>query len=290
MPMLDVFEKQLAAIKEIFPGEISSTIVHNNGDDFIVFDINDAWIFRFPRRDISRDALKVEKVFLAKFTHISPLPVPDYQFFGEDFVGYRKIKGASLSLDLFQSLSKQSRQKIARQVGQFLSAVHNFPIADAKQMGVTFGWNGWHEKGIQTFREVLAPMLTPAAQSNALACLDRMLAEPFEPKVIHGDFALEDHVFFDEQRQELSGVIDFADVTLNDPAHDFQNIVEYGGEEFFTSVMEHYRCEADPTLLARTKLRVEARPMLEVSYGWIFGFEDSFKERMNWIESTYGRP
>jgi len=288
--MIDIFEKQLTAIKEIFPGEISNVTIHDSGDDFIVLEANHEWMFRFPRRELSREALKVETAFLATFKHISPLPVPEYQFFGEDFVGYPKIHGSLLRLDLFQNLSKKNHQKIAQQVGQFLSVVHNFPVEDAKQMGVTFGWNGWHAKGVQTFREVLAPMLTSAARSNALACLDRMLAEPFEWKVIHGDFALEDHVFFDEQRQELSGVIDFADVTLNDPAHDFQNIVEYGGEGFFNSVMEHYRCEADPTLLARTKLRIEARPMLEASYGWIFGFEDSFKERMNWIESTYGRP
>jgi aminoglycoside 2''-phosphotransferase len=289
MPMLEVFEKQLAAIKEIFPGEISNVVVHNNGDDFVVLEINSAWIFRFPRRGISRDALKVEKVFLAKFTHISPLPVPDYQFFGEDFVGYPKIQGASLSLDLFQSLSKQSQHQIARQIGGFLSAVHNFPVEDARQMGVTEGWNGWHQKGIQTFREELAPMLTPTARRNALACLDRMLAEPFESKVVHGDFALEDHVFFDAQRQELSGVIDFADVTLNDPAHDFQNIVEYGGEEFFDEVMKDYHGVEDPTLLKRTRLRIEARPLFEASYSLIFGFEERFKERMNWIESNYGR-
>jgi aminoglycoside 2''-phosphotransferase len=287
--MTDTFEKQLAAVKEVFPAELSTVTIHENGDDFIVFEINHAWMFRFPRREISRDAQKVEKAFLATFKHISPLPVPDYQYLGDDFVGYPKIQGASLSLDLFQSLSIKSRQRIAEQIGEFLSSVHNFPIDDAKQMGVTVGWNGWHQKGIQTFREELAPLLTPTARRNALACLDRMLAEPFEWKVIHGDFALEDHVFFDEQRQELSGVIDFADVTLNDPAHDFQNIVEYGGEEFFDAVLDHYHGADDPTLLKRTKLRIEARPMLEASYGLIFGFEESFKERMNWIESNHGR-
>ena len=46
---------------------------------------------------------------------------------------------------------------------------------------------------------------------------------------------------FDENRRKLSSVIDFADVTLNDPAHDFQNIVEYGGEEFFETVMKDYQ-------------------------------------------------
>ncbi len=105
---------------------------------------------------------------------------------------------------------------------------------------------------------------------------------------MYGDFSLEDHVFFDEKRQELSGVIDFADATLNDPAHDFQNIVEYGGEEFFEAVKIHYHGKDDPALLKRTKLRIKARPLFEASYSLLFGFEERFKNRMEYIEAKYG--
>jgi hypothetical protein len=65
--------------------------------------------------------------------------------------------------------------------------------------------------------------------------------------------------------------------------------VEYGGEEFFDEVMKDYHGVEDPTLLKRTRLRIEARPLFEASYSLIFGFEERFKERMNWIESNYGR-
>jgi hypothetical protein len=82
-------------------------------------------------------------------------------------------------------------------------------------------------------------------------------------------------------------VIDFADVTLNDPAHDLQNIVEYGGEQFFEAVMSHYQRNNDATLLKRTKLRIEARPLLEASYSLMFGFDERFKERMRFIEAKY---
>jgi aminoglycoside 2''-phosphotransferase len=288
--MTGKFEERLSIIKEIFPADISSVTVHENGDDFIVFEINHEWMFRFARNEISRSALEVEKAFLVRFKTISPLPVPDHRYCGDGFVGYPKIYGGLLSMDLFQSLSKTSRDKVTQQIGRFLSAVHTFPVNEAESMGLAEGWNGWHEKAVRKFREVIAPQLTPAARTNSLACIERMLAEPFVPKVIHGDFCLEDHVFFDEQRQELSGVIDFADATLNDPAHDFQNIVEYGGEEFFDAVMNHYHGAEDPALLERTKLRIETRPLFDASYSLMFGFEERFKDRMNWIESTYGCP
>ncbi len=287
--MTSMFEEQLSLVKEIFPADISTVTIHENGDDFIVFEINQDWMFRFARTEISRSALEMEKAFLARFKTLSPLPVPDHRYQGDGFVGYHKIHGTPLRMDLFQSLSKKSRDKVAQQIGQFLSAVHTFPVDEAESMGLAEGWNGWHVKAVRTFREVIAPMLTPAARTNSLTCIERMLAEPFVPKVIHGDFCLEDHVFFDAQRQELSGVIDFADATLNDAAHDFQNIVEYGGEEYFDAVMNHYHGAEDPTLLERTKLRIETRPLFDASYSLMFGFEERFKDRMNWIESNHGR-
>jgi aminoglycoside 2''-phosphotransferase len=285
--MTDTLEKQIATIKNIFPSDISNVTTHDNGDDFFVVEVNHEWMFRFPRNEVSRKALRVEKAFLARFKTISPLPVPDHRYIGDDFVGYPKIDGSSLIIELFQNLSKQKRKRIARQIGQFFSAVHNFPVDEAKRIGLTEGWDGWYVKIVQNFRDNIASGLSPSAQKPAMTCIEQMLAEPFESRVIHGDFALEDHVFFDEKRGELSGVIDFADVTLNDPAHDFQNIVEYGGEEFFDVVMSHYQGREDSTLLKRTKFRIEARPMFEASYSMLFGFEERFKERMEYIEAKY---
>ena len=280
-------QKYLKAIKSVFPTEISSVDIHENGDDFIVIEINHAWMFRFPRNEIAEKALQIEKGFLASFKTISPLPVPDHQYSGDDFVGYPKINGTLLDLELFQSLSKETLAGIAQKIGQFHSAIHAFPVDEAKHMGVTEGWSGYHQQAINRFRDEIAPILSASARQNALACMEQMMSEIFEPRVIHGDFALEDHVFFDEEKQLLSGVIDFADVTINDPAHDFQNIVEYGGDAFFQSVMEHYKIKDDPTLLRRTKLRIEARPLFEAAYSLMFGFDERFKDRIEYIEAEY---
>jgi len=284
----NMIQNYLEIIQSVFPHEIARTIVHDGGDDFLVIEVNGEWMFRFPRNDVSRKALAMEKAFLARFKSTSPLPVPDHRYIENDFVGYPKIQGALLTIELFQGLSKQSREWIAQQMGSFLSAVHTFPVDEAKRLGVTEGWDGWQARIIQYFRERVAPQISPAARGHAAAHVEKMLAEPFELTVIHGDFALEDHVFFDEARQELCGVIDFADVTLNDPAHDFQNIVEYGGEEFFDAVMRYYPGRDDPSLLQRTRLRIQARPMFEASYSSLFGFEERFKDRMRYIEETYG--
>ena len=288
MQMEIKIQDYLETIKSVFPFDISSVQIHEGGDDFVVLEINQEWMFRFPRNEISEKALQVEKGFLARFKTISPLPVPDHKYSGDNFVGYPKINGTSLNLDVFQTLSKESLARIAQQMGQFLSAVHNFPVGEAKRMGVTEGWSGYHQQAINRFREEIAPLLSASACQKTLICMEQMMSEKFEPRVIHGDFAFEDHVFFDRDKKQLSGVIDFADVTINDPAHDFQNIVEYGGEVFFNDVMEHYRLKDDPTLLKRTKLRIEARPLFEAAYSLMFGFEERFKDRIEYIDTNYG--
>lgn len=287
MQMETKIQNYLETIKSVFPFEISSVQVHEGGDDFLVIEINHEWMFRFPRNEISQKALKVEKGFLSRFKTISPLPIPDIQHLGDDFVGYPKINGTLLNIEVFQSLSKETLARIAQQIGQFHSAIHTFPVDEAKRIRVTEGWSGYHQQAINRFRNEIAPILTVSARQKALARMEQMMEEKFEPRVIHGDFALEDHVFLDEEQKQLCGVIDFADVTINDPAHDFQNIVEYGGETFFNNVMEHYQLKGDPTLLQRTKLRIEARPLFEAAYSLMFGFEERFKDRIEYIEAKY---
>lgn len=284
--MTDTLEKQITAIKGIFPSDISNVKVYENGMEFLVVEINHDWMFRFLRDEASQNALVVEREFLARFKSISPVPVPDHLYIGREFVGYRKIQGTPLHLELFKSLPKECLARIAQQLGEFLSAMHNFPVSKAKQIGlIEYRDDGY----IRAFQEKLAPMLSPLVRKHCQAWLEQLVAEEFDAKVIHGDFALQEHVFFDETRQELSGVIDFGDVSLYDPAHDFQNIVEYGGDDFFEEVMRHYHARMDSTLLKRVKLRIQAHSLFEAFWLWSSGLEQEAKKQIEHLEAKYGR-
>ena len=285
--MDSTIQGHLETIKNVLPFDVNDLGIHDGGDDFLVVEVNGKWMFRFPRNDIARNAFVVERAFLSRFKSISPLPIPDYQYEGNDFGGYHKILGTLLTPEVFAGLSKPAWMRIAQQIGQFLSAIHKYPVQEASRLWVTEGWGGWYVKIIQNYRETVAPMLSPSARKNTLQHMEQMLAEPFEARVIHGDFAFEDHVFFDVQRQELSGVIDFADVTIHDPAYDFQNVLEYGGEKYFEEVMRHYQGVGDAAFFKRTKFHIESRPMREASYSLLFGFEKRFKNRMEYLEAKY---
>ena len=230
----------------------------------------------------------IETAFLAEFETISPLPVPARSYFGENFVGYRKIQGEQLTSEVFVKLSKRAQKRIAQQLGQFLSSLHTFPVEKAASIGIGDGWNGLHYQTGLYFLEHVVPMLSPTARQKSLPLMESLLAEEFEGRVIHGDFYFPDHVFYDKSKQELSGVIDFGDVTIYDIAHDWQCIVEIGGEAFFETVMDHYHNHNDATLLKRSKMRLDARPLFVAGRIFLQGLEDQYADRLARIESQFG--
>ena len=273
-------------IKKIFSPSITKVDLHDGGDDFLVLEINSEWMFRFPRNAASQNALEQEITFLSKFNDLSPLRIPDYQYIGDNFAGYAKIHGSQLSEELFQGLSKSTQAEIAQRMGKFLSALYNFPVTEATKLGIKEAWGGLHHKSGIAFLELVAPQLSSSARKRSMLCMVELLAEKFEDKVIHGDFYFPDHVFFDESQNEL-GVIDFGDTTLYDPAHDFQCIVEIGGEDFFESVWNHYEDQNDSTLLKRSRARLRARPLFVAGYIFANGLEDQYSTRLARIEADF---
>lgn len=281
------YRKQLNRVHELFPDIAGRVEACEGGDDFLILDVDSEWMVRFPRNEVAQAAFQSEVQFLARFKELSPLPVPDYRHVGDDFGAYPKIEGQPLSFELFQALSVQERETIGRRLALFLFAIHNFPVDEAREIGVTTAWAGAHQAAGEYFLEHVAPLLSPAASKKSIACMETLLSEAFIGRVIHGDFYLPDHVFWSQANGEV-GVIDFADVTIYDPAHDFQCIIEIGGPRFFQFVVNHYQGHVDPGLLRRSELRLAARPLFTAGHLFARGLMDRYAERLAHIESLFG--
>lgn len=281
------YRKQLDRVHKLFPTSAGQVKVLEGGDDFLILEVNSGWMVRFPRNEATRTAFQREIQFLTRFKDLSPLPVPDYRHVGGDFGAYPKIQGRPLSFELFQAFSDEKRQAIGRQLASFLSAIHNFPLDEARKIGVTAAWDGAHQAAGDHFLKHVAPLLSPTARRNAVACMEAVFAAGFARRVIHGDFYLPDHVFYNRRNDEL-GVIDFADVTIYDPAHDFQCILEIGGRSFFEFVLGHYQGQADPDLLRRSELRLAARPLFVSGNAFARGLTDQYDARLARVESMFG--
>lgn len=69
---------------------------------------------------------------------------------------------------------------------------------------------------------------------------------------MHGDLVPE-HILLDEKTGQLSGIIDFGDVALGDPAQDFLGFWTYG-EDTACRIIDLYCSDStDPGLLRRSR-------------------------------------
>jgi aminoglycoside 2''-phosphotransferase len=87
----------------------------------------------------------------------------------------------------------------------------------------------------------------------------------FIPVLVHGDLC-PDHILFDRGAKRITGVIDFGDVRIGDPACDFQLREEYG-ETFWEELLAHYRLPVDESFFRRLKFYERRWPFHEILYG-----------------------
>jgi aminoglycoside 2''-phosphotransferase len=278
----------LNLIASVFPEPILSTQIHH-GDDFTIIEVNHTWMFRFPRRQDALSALEIEKQFLAEFAPLSPVPIPLYHYIGAGFVGYRKIEGLLLSPVRYKALSEESKKMVTEQISAFLSTLHSFPIKRARKMGMAEGWNGWRKEAFQIFKSEIAPRLSQKALRNANSAFDAFFSSVFTTVVIHGDFYPRDHLFMDPQREELSGIIDFGDLTLDDPACDLKNILSDFGEEMLRIVLAAYTGPSDQRFIDRMRLAIKVEPLFDAAYDVHFGYPGRLTHHVRDIENTFGR-
>ena len=86
-----------AQFSELSP---TSVVFLGEGCDSSAFDVNQQWVFRFPKRADVAQQLAIESSVLPVLAAQSPLPLPVFSFHGQPsdafpyrFVGYRKLPG-----------------------------------------------------------------------------------------------------------------------------------------------------------------------------------------------------
>lgn len=159
------------------------------------------------------------------------------------------------------------REALARDLGQFLGALHAFPSSDARRLGVPEA-DLWHDRYVALI-EAARPHLGPRTRQ----WLDGLGAGFIEaggasdaPRVLaHGDVDGR-NVLLDAEGA-LSGVIDFSDAMIADPAIDFACILNDWSWSFLERVFTHYPLDVDADARRRTAFYIAVGPLFEVRQG-----------------------
>jgi aminoglycoside phosphotransferase (APT) family kinase protein len=276
-------------VESQFPQLAPANVAYlGEGYDSTAFAVNGTAVFRFPKRADVEAQLLIERRVLPLFAERSPIPLPAYCFHGRPtaafprhFGGYPRLPGVP-GLQLGSDWRPSPAATAA--LGQFLSTLHAFPIDEAARLGVT-------EEPIETaLRELEAEALDGLASVSRVAPdapLDAWRAyleaglpvdDAAQPRrsLVHNDLAAE-HILCDPDERTVTGVIDWSDIAIGDPAADFAGMFHWGGEALVNRVLAHYDGQVDDALVARARFMAACRGVADV----IFGLET---ERREYVE------
>ncbi|MBD0329510.1 MAG: phosphotransferase [Thermoleophilia bacterium] len=255
-----------AVVEELFP-QLQPRHVRaiEDGWDSLVLDLDGDWIVRIPRRAQVRETLVTEIRLLPELGPTLPVPTPRFeQICGDDrAVAYRKVLGDPVDV---------SRTVLGEQLGRVLAALHAFPVERARALGVPSHDRTWRERYEAFVTEVLAragPLLggdRPRAEATVAEYFGDDANFGFTPRLLHADIGPE-HVLSAGDR--LTGVIDWGDARIGDPALDLAWALHGTPVPFGEAVLAAYASD-DSLLVDRARFFHRLGPWYELHYGLFF--------------------
>ena len=272
-------------LAEQFPDlDAGSARLLGEGFDNSVWAVEETWAFRFPRRAVAVRLVDRELSVLPKVGQLLPIPVPTPTFRGREsdlfprpFFGHRILLGVEPA---DARLTDIDRVRLGAAIARFLQVLHapetrdvvdaerSLPLDPNRRADMPFR--------IAKTREWLDRLADLPSESRAEA--ERIIgdAEQLAPSsaeaLVHGDLHTR-HVLVDQG--ELSGVIDWGDVCVGDPAIDLPFFWSFVPPEARDGVLEHYGPIDDAARMRARVLAImlcavltlyarhEGRPLLE---------------------------
>ena len=252
--------------------------------------LDDSLIFRFPREKECEEFLNLEIELLAILKSYISIPIPHYAYVAKDrsFAGYDFIQGESLTKEMLNNLIISEQEKISDDLATFLSELHNIPTDKVSHLNIRKDM--WNEKNLLSLENQVHEYLQPRLSKEEISKIEKhleiskkLLVDKINPVLVHQDIYGRNILIKDGR---VSGIIDFNQPSIADPAQDFEGLIEFG-EKFVENIFEKYQDHKDKNFLLRVRLyfeRMALWTMVGSLQGYTGTFEDGydmFKDRFN---------
>jgi aminoglycoside 2''-phosphotransferase len=276
-----------------FPAlQVQRTILLGEGWDSIALLVNDQLVFRFAKRPDAAVRQTHETELLPLLAGRLPLAIPRYTYTwtdpawpGKRIVGYQLIAGEPL-----RSGRSEYQARQATQLGEFVSALHAVSLEEAQRHGVVkrdaAGLREAYWRFFTTVREKMLPLFAAHEQAAIVAFWSGYLEDDdlftFTPTLVHRDLVPE-HVLVDPMTGELTGVIDWGDAGVDDPAVDFAGVWRQMGDEFARQMLAASRHSLDTTMLRRMDFYAGMEPFHEIHFAQTHGDAAHLTHGVEWV-------
>ncbi len=235
------------AIESAMPGiHLEDLQYLGEGDFCIAFLANREWVFRFARNADGARRIECEAALLPGLANTLSLRIPSVEHIAQDsttwlpFVCYRHISGAELSRQHLRCLTSSARDKVAKDLARFLDELHSYSIEKARLSGVP---EYHYPTRLDEDRKRIVSQTYPLMEPDVRQFCDRVIHEHLEsghleyrPTLLHDDLS-HYHILFDLSATRITGVIDFSDAIIGDPAQDLMYLYDDYGPEFVGLVL-----------------------------------------------------
>lgn len=253
--MISGFKQARDKIEEIYPEFKESNFypISEGLDNYVIL-VDNKYIFRFPRTENSNEQLRIEDTVLNDIASFLPsnIKVPKFIFKGnkEDvYVGYDYIVGNYLTNELFNTLSLEQKDNVAKSLGKFLTIMHTMDYNKYNVLKYTnkdIYSSLWDNVVNKCFT-----FLNDDEQEKVNNLFNKYENDSkyngFTPCLIHGDLKVNQIIYSENN----IGIIDFGAVKVYDPAYDFADIYNAYGEEFLKMVYSYYEGPKDDMFIFR---------------------------------------
>ena len=251
-----------ALLARHLPGyEVRSMVGLGEGLDNAVYEVNGELVVRASKEADPRrrsEATRSEAELLAAVARFSTLPVPEPVFADAEagVLAYFNLPGLP-----FMDRPAEEPARLAPALGGFFRRLHRAPLREIEPLVQRdfYPLTAWLEGAERDYRQIAQRV--PAA--------DRRLVEgflgntpPAEPRAeafCHNDLGAE-HVLVDVGTGAITGVIDWTDAAIADPARDL-------GPKVFDLALAHYGGRFDDADRGRAAFYARCRLLEDVAYG-----------------------
>ena len=251
------------------PGyKVTSMIELGEGLDNVSYEVNDELIVRKSKEadPASRsESIRREAALLAAVAELSTLPIPEPVFADPEagVLVYLKLPGVPL---IAHPLSEPTR--LAPALGRFLGRLHQTPPGKMESLVERdlYPLAAWLRDAERDYGEV-SGRLPASARRRIEGFLGHAL--PAEPRALafcHNDLGAE-HVLVDAGAGTITGIIDWTDAAITDPARDLAFVYRDLGPEVCRLALAHYEGPFDGSDRERAIFYARCKLIEDLAHG-----------------------